>query len=241
MCVISNRSIAASVLAITSILLLATPVSLAQNPQLQEKVSQIKEASAANKQVLSQYTWQEQQTVSIKGEVKKQELFQVQIGPDGKQQKTPLGPPPQQQAQSGGRLKHKIVEKKTEEFEEYAHQVADLARSYAHPQPELLQQAYEKGNVTLGSAGAPGEAQLVVRDYIKPGDSVTMVFDTAQKALMSLKVASYLSDPKDAVTISAQFAREAEGPNHVATMIVDGVSKKLTVNIQNSNYRKLGG
>jgi len=49
----------------------------AQNPQLQEKIGQIKQGMASNKQLLAQYTWQEQQTVSLKGEVKKQQTFQV--------------------------------------------------------------------------------------------------------------------------------------------------------------------
>jgi hypothetical protein len=35
----------------------------AQNPELQQKVAEVKEAMAANKQALAQYTWQEQVTV----------------------------------------------------------------------------------------------------------------------------------------------------------------------------------
>jgi hypothetical protein len=47
--------------------------AVAQNPQLQEHIAEIKQASAA-KQALARYTWQEQQTISIKGEVKKTQL-----------------------------------------------------------------------------------------------------------------------------------------------------------------------
>ena len=71
-----------------AIFILVSQCLVAQDPNLQQKGAQIKEAMAANKQALSHYTWQEQQTVSIKGEVKKQQLFQVQNGPDGKPQKT---------------------------------------------------------------------------------------------------------------------------------------------------------
>jgi hypothetical protein len=42
-------------------LLLGIP-AFAQNPQLQERLGEIKQAAAANKQALAQYTWQEQQT-----------------------------------------------------------------------------------------------------------------------------------------------------------------------------------
>jgi hypothetical protein len=55
---------------------------------------------------------------------------------------------------------------------------------------------------------------------------------------VSLQVNSYLSDPNDAVTISAQFAQLPDGTNHVATTTINGVSKELTVNEQNSNYQK---
>ena len=43
-----------------------------------------------------------------------------------------------------------IVEKKKEEFEDYAQQIAALAHSYAHADPQRLQQAYQQGNVTAG-------------------------------------------------------------------------------------------
>jgi hypothetical protein len=214
---------------------------VAQDPNLQQKVAQIKESMAANKQALSQYTWQEQQTVSLKGEVKKQQLFQVQNGPGGKPQKTLVGPPPQQQEPSGGRLKRHMVEKKKEEYKEYSQQIAELAQSYAQPEPGKLQQAFAQGNAMLGSAGAPGEIKLVIHNYVKPNDTVTMTFNTATKAIQGLQIASYLDDPKDAVNITAQFARLPDGTNHVSNMIVNGVSKELTVNIQNSNYQKLGG
>ena len=39
----------------------------AQNAELQQKFAEIKAASAANKQALAHYTWQEQQTTSIEG------------------------------------------------------------------------------------------------------------------------------------------------------------------------------
>jgi hypothetical protein len=224
-----------------AIFILVSQCVIAQDPNLQQKGAQIKEAMAANKQALSHYTWQEQQTVSLKGEVKKQQLFQVQNGPGGKPEKTPLGPPPEQQAPSGGRLKRHVVEKKTEEYKDYGQQMAELAQSYAQPEPGKLQQAFAQGNAMLGSAGAPGEIKLVIHNYVKPNDTVTMTFNTTAKAIQSLQIASYLDDPKDAVNITAQFARLPDGTNHVSDMLINGVKKEMTVNIQNSNYQKLGG
>ena len=80
---------------------------------------------------------------------------------------------------------------------------------------------------------------LVIKNYIKPGDSVTLVFNKAQKAIQSIRVASYLDDPKDAVTIAAQFAKMPNGINHVTGTQINGASKQLTVVTRNSNYQPL--
>jgi hypothetical protein len=213
--------------------------AMAQNPELQQKVAEVKQSAAQNKQALSQYSWQEQETIAIKGSVKDEKLYQVHLGPDGKPQKTELDNTP---TSSGGRqhgIKHHIKEKKTEEYQDYGHQIAALAQTYAQPDPEKLQQAFQQGNLLLGSAGAPGEVKLVIKNYVKPNDQVTLVFSQAAKAIQSMEIASYLNDPKDAVKITAQFSKLPDGTNHASNMQVDGVSKELTVTTQNSNYQKM--
>jgi len=208
----------------------------AQSPELVKKVDAVKQAAAANKQALASYTWQEQQVISLKGEVKKTVSYQVSIGPDGQQQKIELGstsaPPP-----SGGRLKQRIVARKTDEFQQYGQNVAGLVKQYAPPDPQLLQQAYQQGNISIQLGGTPGTVTLVIRNYIKPGDSMTLVFNEASKAILSLQVATYLSDPKDAVTLAVQFSKLSAGVNHVSTVQVNGVSKQMTVALKNFNYQ----
>jgi hypothetical protein len=212
----------------------------AQNQELQERVAEMKEAAAKNKQAMAQYTWVEQINISLKGEQKKQEHFQVRLGPDGKPQKTPLDPPADPSAGGGGRLKKHIVEKKKEEYKEYAEQMKALAQQYVPPDKEMIQQAYAQGNITLGSvAGAPGELQLVIHNYLKPQDSMTLVIDKTQKELLRLQIASYMDDPKDAMNLTVQFSRLPDGPNHVSSMVIDGVSKQLNIATQNSNYQHL--
>jgi hypothetical protein len=53
-------------------------------------LAELKADSAQNKENLATYTWQEQDTISVKGETKTQELFRVRVGPDGKPQKTAM-------------------------------------------------------------------------------------------------------------------------------------------------------
>jgi hypothetical protein len=209
-----------------------------QNPELQQKVAELKQQIAANQRALAQYTWVETTTISLKGKQKKQELFQVRLGPDGKPQKTPVDA---EAASSphGGPLKRHIVEKKKEEYEEYADQIKELIQQYLPPSRERIEQAYQQGNVTAGPAGVPGEIRLVISNYVKPGDSMTVVINRAQGGLQSLSIASYLSQPSDAVQMAVQFGTIPDGPNHVAGATVNGVSKQLTIAIQNSNYQKM--
>jgi hypothetical protein len=225
-----------SIITVAALFFFASPFR-AQNPEVQQRLGELKEASAANKAALAHYTWQEQQTTSIKGDVKKQQVFQVSVGPDGQQQKTQIGgsqaaPPP-----SGGRLKQHVVEKKTAEFKDYGEQIADLAKQYTQPDPGRLQAAFQAGNVSLQSGAGEGEVMLVIKNYIKPDDSVTFVFNKQQKAIQSVKVSSYLDSPTDGVTIAAQFAKLPDGTNHVTGTQINGASKQLTVVTQNSNYQ----
>jgi hypothetical protein len=217
----------------------------AQNPEVQQRLAEIKQASAQNKQELATYTWQEQDTISLKGEVKKQESYQVRTGADGKPEKTPLNPapaaapPPQAAGGRGGRMKEHIVENKKEEYKEYAQKIAALAHSYAPPDPAKLQQAQQQGNIKVTPGSADNQVQLQITNYLKPNDSMTITFDKAAKAIQSVKIASYMDSPKDAVNIAVQFAKLPEGVNHIAAMTVEGVSKQLKVDVQNSDYKKM--
>jgi hypothetical protein len=206
---------------------------MAQESALQQKVADVREAVAKNKQMLAQYTWQQQETVSVNGDVKKAALYQVQIGPNGKPVKTDISQTPAAAGRKWG-IKHRI----TQDYVQYAQQVASLAGSYAQLDPARLQQLYAQGNVSLKSAGAPGLDSIVIRNYNKPGDSVTVTFSEAQKAIESLQVASYLSGPSDVVTIAAQFAKLPDGTNHASTINVNGHSKNLTVQEVNTGYQK---
>jgi hypothetical protein len=208
----------------------------AQNSMLQQRVQEIKQSAAANKRALARYTWEEQQTISLKGEVKKTQIFLVRIGPDGTQQKSEINATPAAQP-SGGRLRRHIVEKKKEEFQVYGEQIAALAKQYTQFYPDTFQDAFQKGNVSMQPNPDQGTVSLVIKSFLEPNDTVALVFNRQQKALQSFNVDSYLNDPSDAVKISARFAKIPNGPNHVSSVLVDGVKKQLTVNIQNSNYQ----
>src|ERR1700735_3004792 len=132
-----------------------------QQSDMQQKMADMKGSMAKNKQALAQYTWKEQVIISLKGEQKKTQNFQVRMGSDGKPQKTSLDQP-QQQAQDaggrGGRFRQRVVAKKKEEYEDYAEQMKALAQQYIPPDKDAIQAAYAKGNVSFtASADSPNE------------------------------------------------------------------------------------
>jgi hypothetical protein len=207
-------------------------------PDLQARVAELKESTARNKQALAQYTWQETVRISLKGEEKKVEHFEVRQGPDGKPVKTPIDAPQAAQQNSGGRLRQRIVEKKKEEYKDYADQMKELAQHYVPPDKDAIQAAYASQNISL-TPGPGGEVKLVIKNYYKPGDTVTLAINKEQKQLQSITINTYMDNPQDAMNLTVSFDRLPDGTNHVSTATIEGVSKQLTVNTSNSDYQKL--
>jgi hypothetical protein len=68
---------------------------------------------------------------------------------------------------------------------------------------------------------------------------MTLVIDRTQKELLRIQIASYMDDPKDAMNLTVQFSRLPEGTNRMNNLVINGVSKQLSIAIQNSNYQHL--
>jgi hypothetical protein len=218
---------------------LLVPPLKSQNPAVQARLAEVKESMARNKQALAHYSWTQQDIISLKGEEKKQELFHVQLGPDGKPMKMPVDPNMSDQERQRRGLRGHIVEKKTEEYKEYADQMKTLMQQYVPPDRSLLDQAYQRGNVTLGPEGIPGQVRLVISNYVKPQDSVTLAFDKQQKQLLNMEVSSYLDNPSDAVKMNASFSSLPDGTHHISNLVLNGVKKQLSISVTNTNYERL--
>jgi len=228
---------------LSSVALIA--VAAAQAPE--DRSAAIKEALASNQAALRQYSWIETTTISLKGEVKKQEKKQCVYGADGKVQKTPLPgqTAPQQQAKEkgggggrrGGRLKETIVENKVEDLKDYMEKAAALVHQYVPPDPQKIQEAQKAGNVAVQPAG--GVTTLNVKSYLKSGDSLTLGFDPAAKAMRSYAVQSYVEKPKDDdLTLNVKFNSLPDGTTYPETIVLNVAAKNVVVNITNSGYKK---
>jgi hypothetical protein len=234
----SRHSVLAMVLA--GFVVLALQVALAaQDAEVQQRINAIKEAAVKSKEALTQYRWQQQETITVKGKMKKQDLFQVETGPEGKPLRVAIAKEKDSsssETQHG--LKQHMAEKKSRGMEQYALEIKDVAQNYVPLDPVRLQQSYQHGDASLAAGNVPGETRLVIHDYRKPGDSVTFSLDQG-KELKSIDISSYLSDPQDAVKVNAQLDRLPDGTNYVSEMMVTGASKQLTVEIKNFDYQRM--
>jgi hypothetical protein len=207
------------------------------SPELQEKLAAVKQSAAANQQRLHQYQWVETQQITLKGEPKPSKQFLCRYGPDGQVQKVPIGEQQQQQP-SGRRLKQHVIEKKTEEMQDYMQDVKSVIGMYVPPNPQKMEAAFQAHNVSLVPGG--GVVQLVFKNYAQPGDQMTISFDTQAKKIQSLNVNTYMGQAKDAVTLAVQFASLPDGTNYAQQTVLDAKAKQLQVTTNNSQYSKLG-
>jgi len=235
---------AATMAAIFTVVMSLAMPSFAQmgggSPELQQKLQALKQAAAANKQRLHQYQWVETTTVTYKGEPKPPKQDLCRYGPDGQVQKVPIGQPQQQQQQDSGRrgrLKERVVEKKTTELEDYMQQVKSVISLYIPPDPQRMQKAFQSHNVSIQPGG--GAAQLVFKNYAQPGDQMTIAFDTATKKIQSLDVNSYVGDTKDSFTLAAQFSSLPDGTNYVSQTVLNAPNKDIKITTDSSQYSKI--
>ena len=215
---------------------LATVPTPAQNSDVQQRFAAVKQSVAENQQKLQQYQWMETTQLTLNGDAKPAKESLCQYGPDGTVQKTPMGPPPE--PPSGRRVKQRIIEKKTEEMQQYMGQVKSLLGMYVPPDAQKMGQAYQAGKVSLNPAG--GGVNLVFTDYAQPGDQMTLFFDTTARKIRSVNVNTYMDEPKDKVTLAVQMASLPDGTNYAQQTVLDATAKKLQVTTTNSNYQKRG-
>lgn len=215
---------------------LAQP-SGAASAELKEKFAALKQSAAANQQKLHKYQWTEIQQVTYKGDLKPQQQFMCQYGPDGKVQKFPMGP---QQQPSGGKLKQRMIQKKKDEMEQYMGQVKSLLAAYVPPNPAKMQQSAQAGKVALSRDAGAGLVNFTFTDYVQPGDKMVVAFDTTSKKIANLNVNTYMGQEKDAVTLMVDFSSLPDGTNYAEKTTLNAAAKQISVTTINTNYHLFG-
>jgi len=215
---------------------LALP-GLAQQPTAAERAALLKATLAASQAVLRQYEWIETTVVSLKGEEKSRKQERCYHGADGGVMKVEVTSTPPPEKKRG--LRGKITESKKEEMTDYMKSAVALVKNYVPPNPAKIQAAKDAGKVSLDLLEPGKRARLNFRDYAKPGDNLGVEVDLVNNRPLGVKVATYLEDAKDAVTLDVRMGQLNDGTTYPSDVTLDAKAKKLTVAVKHSGYRKM--
>jgi len=221
---------------------LLTPLAAQGTGSASDHVAAVKQSLQSSMAALRQYQWVETPVVSVKGEEKSRTQNSCYYGADGKVQRTPMGEPP---ADSGGRkkrgLRGKIVESKKEDMTESMQEAIGLVKQYLPPDPTKIEAAKQAGKLSVSPPDAKGNVQLVIKDYLKAGDSLAIDLNAATNSLAGMSVSTFTDSAKDAVGLNVTLGALADGTIYTEAIHLDVEAQHLAVAIENSGYRKLGG
>jgi hypothetical protein len=219
--------------------LLVSLYSLAQSPDpsLLQTFTKVKAAAIHNRQFLSQYSWMEQDIVTVKGKESHEQVFSVQFGPDGKLQKTPLDLSDDDRARFG--LRAKTAERKIDDVIQFVESVMALVQQYVPPDAQQLEWDVQHGKLKMDPESTETTYRMITSNYLQEGDRMLLAFDKTDDDMVTLWIDTYLDQPANAINIDVQFKPMANGPTHPSHVTVNGASKEVIITIQNLNYQHL--
>ena len=219
-------------------------IQLAQAPQQtpaqspptpQQRVAMLKQWMQASQMQLRTYEWIETTVIAKGGEEKSRTQNTCYYGADGKLQKVPVAAP---EADSGGRrLGKRIVANKKEEIADYMKSAAALVHSYIPPDSNQIQQSVNAGKMSMNVTQPGRSVRLDFKDYLKPGDVLSVDIETPTNRLLGMHVSSYLDDTTDAIQMDVAMGVLPDGTIYTAKSTLAAPAKDMTVTIENSGYR----
>jgi hypothetical protein len=210
-----------------------------------DQVAALKQTIAEGTKKLRQYEWVETTVISLKGEEKSRKENRCYYGADGKVQKVAMGAAPKAEPsgggggrgrKKGGAVKGAIVENKIEDIQKYMKEAAALIHSYVPPQADKIQAAKDAGRVTVDPQ-AGGGVRVDIKQYLKPGDALSVDLDPAAGGLKGLSVNSYVEKPDEPVTLAVQMATLPDGALYAAKTVLDAKAKNIQVVITNAGHK----
>lgn len=197
----------------------------------------LKASLAASHAILRQYEWVETTVASVKGEEKSRKQERCYYGVDGGLQKVLLSQTtaPQKKRRLFGKV---IAAKKQEELMNYMQEAIALVKMYVPPDQGRIQAAKDAGRLVIAPQGWQ-QAKLIFSDYIKVGDNLALDVDLASNRPAHAKVTTYVDSPSEPVTLDVSFSQLDNGATYASSVLLEAKSKKVTVHLQNSGYRRL--
>jgi hypothetical protein len=195
------------------------------------------EAMAANNKQLRQYSFKQRTETYHQGELKNTKVDEIHYNAGGERVSIPLdehkadvqaprrGP--------GHRLIAKKMEEEKEKMKDYIERLTALASRYPGGDPSKLQAALSNAEVITG--GGSSHVRIRMRNYLKPGDSITMSFDPATKRPLKTEIDTFLDDAP--VLMVVAFDQLRDGPNYPGKIVMYSGKKELEIRVFTYDYR----
>jgi hypothetical protein len=187
---------------------------------------------------LRDYEWIETTAVSMKGEEKSRTQAQCYYGVDGKVQKVPVGAAAAEKNPRG--LRGKISENKKEDISDSVKEAVALVKQYVPPDPKLIDAAKAAGRLSLVPPDSQGNVKVVIKDYLKAGDSLTLGANAATDRIGGVTVATFTDKAKNGVGLNVIYGAFPDGTVFPAQIGLEVKEENLKIDIQNSGYKKRG-
>jgi len=222
------------IIAVAALTLHAVAASAQGNvAQSAAQTVQVMQSRAQNAALLKQYTWNERIDFLVNGQQKDLRIDLVNIGPDGKLQRTTLND--ESSPLPRGFFRRKIAEGKKKDVQEYIQGLGELLHKYTLPTPGAVLNFLDAGTTV---PSGPGQLTLSGQNVVQPGDSLTIYIDAATKKTQRVVVnTTFQGNP---VNLTATFATLASGLNYPAYAEVVVPAKGYDVRVQNFNYQQNG-
>ncbi len=222
------------VLAASAVLAASTTFAQGDVARGAAQTVQVVQSRAQNAALLKQFTWNERLDFLVNGEQKDLRIDLVNIGPDGKLQRTVLND--QSASLPGGFFRRKIAEKEREDVEKYLKGLGQLLHQYTLPTPGAVMNFLDAATPV---PSGPGQLMITGQGVVQPGDSLTVYVDAATRRTKRIVVSSaFQGDP---VSLTATFATLPEGLNYPAYAEVIVPAKGYDLQVQNFNFQRNGG
>jgi hypothetical protein len=225
-------------------LLMTSSIAVAQAPQgqpptPQQRVAMLKQWLQASHAQLRSYEWVETTVITKGGEEKSRKQNTCYYGVDGKLQKVPVAGATTDSGGGGGPLRKGIAARKKEEITGYMQSAAELVHSYVPPDASRIQQLASDGKMSITPLQGGSHVQLVFKDYLKAGDSLSVDIETATNRLLGMSVASYLDDnTSDAIQMTIAMGVLPDGTIYTAKSTLAAPAKDMTVVVENTGHRR---
>ena len=116
---------------------------------------------------------------------------------------------------------------------DYIERLTELASRYPGPDQARFQEAISKAEVTTG--GGSSQVRIRMHDYVKPGDSMTMIFDPATKRPVKTEINTFLDDGPVSIVIA--FDQLRNGPNYPGKIVMSSIRRQLEIRVFTYEYR----